>query len=212
MIVKPQLPNLLSSLSVCLLETQSTTDCRPWPYKLYRTPVPNKFSHILIMFSRWHKLPIKRKFISVLFLKVHTRFKLIICRKKKHFRLSRTCVYLVLSGGWSISRFLLKSPHIFIVVNPAFQCFEVERSFLGTNNLLEIVMQYTGRHERGWGDIMCFMLQENAMNGRHLWMDTDTSGNSCYLNECESLVRIINISSKHLFKSDSEAMSKFAFF
>ncbi|XP_020606100.1 diacylglycerol kinase iota-like [Orbicella faveolata] len=28
---------------------------------------------------------------------------------------------------------------------------------------------------------------ESAMNGRHLWMDTDTSGNSCYLTECESL-------------------------
>lgn len=28
---------------------------------------------------------------------------------------------------------------------------------------------------------------EHAMNGRHLWMDTDTSGNSCYLTECESL-------------------------
>jgi len=39
---------------------------------------------------------------------------------------------------------------------------------------------------------MCFMLQESAMNGRHLWMDTDTSGNSCYLTECESLVGIDN--------------------
>ncbi|KAJ7330172.1 hypothetical protein OS493_022691 [Desmophyllum pertusum] len=27
---------------------------------------------------------------------------------------------------------------------------------------------------------------ENAMNGRHLWMDTDASGNSCYLTDCES--------------------------
>lgn len=28
---------------------------------------------------------------------------------------------------------------------------------------------------------------ESAMNGRHLWMDTDASGNSCYLTDCESL-------------------------
>ena len=29
------------------------------------------------------------------------------------------------------------------------------------------------------------------MNGRHLWMDTDASGNSCYLTDCESLVRCV---------------------
>ncbi|KAL9984136.1 hypothetical protein ACROYT_G006399 [Oculina patagonica] len=28
---------------------------------------------------------------------------------------------------------------------------------------------------------------ESAMSGRHLWMDTDASGNSCYLTDCESL-------------------------
>lgn len=26
------------------------------------------------------------------------------------------------------------------------------------------------------------------MNGCHVWIDTDISGNSCYLTECESLV------------------------
>lgn len=38
--------------------------------------------------------------------------------------------------------------------------------------------------------ISLFYVKENAMNGRHLWMDTDASGNSCYLTDCESLVRI----------------------
>ncbi|CAH3147307.1 unnamed protein product [Porites lobata] len=28
---------------------------------------------------------------------------------------------------------------------------------------------------------------ESDMNGQHLWMDTDASGNSCYSNDCESL-------------------------
>ena len=41
-------------------------------------------------------------------------------QEKKHILLIRTCVYLVLSAGRSIYRFLLKSPD--------FRCFEVERS------------------------------------------------------------------------------------
>ena len=51
------------------------------------------------------------------------------------------------------------------------------------------------------------------MNGRHLWMDTDTSGNSCYLTDCESLVGVndyycLHHNGKHPLKSDRIVMSK----
>ena len=40
-----------------------------------------------------------------------------IISRKKHFLLIRTCVYLVLSDGRSISRFLLKPPDFFASVS-----------------------------------------------------------------------------------------------
>ena len=48
-------------------------------------------------------------------------------KQEKHILLIRTCVYLVLSAGRSIYRFLQKSPD-FLHQSPDFRCFEVERS------------------------------------------------------------------------------------
>ena len=60
-------------------------------------------------------------------IKVHACFKKIISRKK-HFLIITTCVYLVLSAGRSIFRFLLRNLLIFLHQSPDFRCFEVERS------------------------------------------------------------------------------------
>ena len=47
----------------------------------------------------------------------HTSLSLPVSHTKKHFLLIRTSVYLVLSAGRSISRFLLKSPDVFASVS-----------------------------------------------------------------------------------------------
>ena len=62
-------------------------------------------------------------------------------QEKKHFLLIRACVYLVLSAGQSISRFLRKSPD--------FWCFEDERSADGQQYLLGTVVHFYYRMKKG---------------------------------------------------------------